>query len=305
MPPQRQTEIKPMTAIKRFLFSILILLRHGTPSPDFAILPKTKIPVSINPADSRAYKKLLLDFVRGRESTPMRFWREHVSSLNNPLCLDIGANYGEVMANAKYTEARCIAIEANPELITHLYRTKAGHPQGANIEIVECILGEAKNLETCFYYSPQWTGGGTARPVQGNDLKTIRQKTDTLDSILAEVNTEANKTLLMKIDVEGFEGKVFAGFTSLSNWPAVIGILEFSTHMLKQAGTEPKTFFNFLNNHFNVFLSKRRSTNLYSLNYYLDLERYFSGIDFHCDLVFATDQILLANNWSISPIQHG
>ena len=291
--------------IKRLKQSFLktrVWLRYKNYHPDTVTLPISKASVSINPSDNRAYKKLVLDFVRGRESTPMRFWREHVATLDNPLCLDIGANYGEVMANADYSCAECIAIEANPALITFLNKTRQMHPQGQSIFIQECILGDTAGDLKSFCFSPEWTGGGTARTIDNPNLTVIQQKTDTLDSILAEKPDK--RALLMKLDVEGFEARVFSGFSSIKSWQAIIGIMEFGTAMLQQAGTDPKQFFHFLSSNFDVFLSQRRSTHLLSIDSYTDLEFFYSRTDFHCDLVFTTARSLLAPNWSVTPLVH-
>lgn len=285
--------------LKRLLLSPAIYLRHGSLRPDAIQLPGTNKRVHLNPDDDRAYKKLVMDSARGRVSTPMRFWREHVQAHPGALCLDVGANYGECFAFADYPNSFCIAVEANPTLLPYLLRTRDGHPDAARIHVESCLVGAEDGIECSLFYSPKWTGGGSAVKAR-EGLTEARVKGRSLDALLAEQPDWQSSPLIMKMDVEGFEGHVLAGFGELFHRDRAVGILEFDTTMLRRAGTNPRELYEHLASRFHIYLSQAKSRTLDPISAWADLVRRAKDGELHRDLVFCTHPDMLAPGWRVA-----
>ncbi len=274
-----------------------VLVTHKCLRPKHICLRGSDHKIYINPYDDRAYKKLVIDSTtRRRETTPLRFWRTHNSYYKSGLFLDVGSNYGEFMASGRYVNSNSIAIEANPTLIPYLNRTRDDHPQQNRIHIVNALVASTDRKEASLYYSPKWTGSGSAVR-RSEELTEAKIQTRTLDSILHETRTPTDGPLIFKMDIEGFEGEAFSGFKTIENFSIVVGVLEFDTAMLKAAKTEPLEFFNFLLKKFHIFLTHRNSTKLQIISDWKILANSFKKNDFHCDLVVVTDPNALAPGW--------
>lgn len=286
--------------LKRLILAPLILARHGSLLPGAVTLPDSSQRVYLNPADDRAYKKLVMDSARGRISTPMHFWRDHGRALNPCLALDVGANYGEVFAFGDYAHSRCIAVEANPTLHPFLEKTRADHPDAPRIRLEACLVGDVEGGEGSLFFSPTWTGGGSAIP-GGAHLQEAKVKRRSLDAIVAELPDWQDSPLLLKMDVEGYEGHALAGFDDLFRRERVAGIMEFDTGMLKKAGTDPEALFQKLARRFAVYLTYPRQRRLGPLGQWADLRTtmdHKGGGEFHCDLAFFSRPDLIAPSWT-------
>lgn len=284
--------------LKRILLAPSILARYGTLKPGSVLLPGTRHRVHFNPDDDRAYKKLVMDSARGRVSTPMRFWREHVAAHMPALCLDVGANYGECFAYAEYPQSLCIAVEANPTLLPYLRHTREAHQDAERIQLESCLVGAVDGVECSLYYSPKWTGGGSAVRSEGQ-LTEARVPGHTLDTLVARHPAWQETPLILKMDVEGYEGRALEGFTHLFQRKQVVGIMEFDTAMLRRAGTDPHTLFERLVRHFKIYLTRARSRELLPVADWAALSRHASGGDLHRDLVFCTHPDMLAPGWRV------
>jgi FkbM family methyltransferase len=284
--------------IKRLLLTPLILARYGTVWPDQVVLPGSTHRVAINPRDDRAYKKLVMDSVRRRLSTPMVFWRDHVAHLTPSLCMDIGANYGECFAFGDYPASRCVAVEANPILVPYLERTRDAHPDAERIAVVSCLASEKDGGEGELFYTEKWTGGGSA--LRGDEYsQSARVPCRSMDAVAAENDPQAQGPLVIKMDVEGYEGRVLAGFSSLFARERAAGILEFSTTMLGKAGTPADAVFGRLAERFSLYLTFRRSRRLLPLADWAAFRRRFPAPHAHCDLAFFSDPTCIAPGWRV------
>lgn len=284
--------------LKRLFLAPLILARHGSLRPRSIVLPDSSHRVHLNADDDRAYKKLVMDSTRGRVSTPMQFWRDHVRALTPALCLDIGANYGECFAFGDYPQSLCIAVEANPVLLPYLERTRADHPDAARIEIESCLVGDRDGEDATLYYSPTWTGGGSAVK-SGEHLASAQVKSRTLDAIVAAHPEWRDRPLVLKMDVEGYEGHALAGFDDLFQRVNAVGIMEFDTNMLARAGTDAEALFKRLAERFSVYLTFSRKRLLQPLMSWGALQRHASGGNFHRDLAFFSRPDLVAPGWVV------
>jgi FkbM family methyltransferase len=255
--------------------------------------------VHLNPDDDRAYKKLVMDSARRRISTPMHFWRDHVRAASPCLCLDVGANYGECFAFGDYPPGSlCIPVEANPVLLPFLERTRSGHPDADRIRIESCLVGDTDGVESSLFYSPTWTGGGSAVN-SGADLQEAKVMSRTLDAIVAACPDWRDSPLVIKMDVEGYEGRALAGFNDLFRRDKVVGIMEFDTRMLKRADTDPEALFNRLADRFSVFLTFPKQRRLQPVRKWAELMQHGSGDDLHCDLAFFSRPDLIAPSWTL------
>jgi len=264
--------------------------------PDSVSLPGADRRVAIDPRDGRAYKKLVVESVRGRVSTPMMFWRDHVARHKGGLYLDIGANYGECLAYGDYPDGMCVGVEANTLLVPYLEETRRLHPDSERIRIVSALVSDRPYETARLFFDPAWTGEGSAcehRP----GLKALEVSTDTLENIIGASGASPAKPLVMKMDVEGHEGRVIEGFPSLFLMPDAIGIMEFDTRMLHRAGTEPKTLFERLTSRFQVYLTFNRERRLLPLDSWESLARFGREGKLHRDLVFATSTEMVCPEW--------
>ncbi len=285
-----------MNQLKRLALTPLVLWKHGSPYPSSIRLGPAGTKVHLNPADDRAFKKLVMDTARGRESTPMQFWREHAAIHARATMLDIGANYGECIFSPAYQQQTCIAIEANPGLCEYLERSRRDHCHVDRISIVNALLGARQAADVPFYFYPNWTGGGSGVAPLRDGAQRVHVSETTLDKVLDQHSVDYSEPLLFKIDVEGFEAKVFRGFQQIDRFEKRLGILEFDTEMIERSGESPAAFFADLIQSHTVFLSRLRSRHLLRLDSWKELAERYDG-HFHCDLVVTSSLDLLAPQW--------
>jgi FkbM family methyltransferase len=276
---------------KRLALTPLILAKYGKLNPTSVRMPGCMHAISINPQDGRAYKKLVMDTVRGRISTPAQFFRDHVEKLKPAAALDIGSNYGECFCYTRFgVETTCIAVEGNNTLRPYLERTRMGHPDATRIAVETCLLGDTDHQQGALYFDVKWTGGGSAAP-EHEDMSVSKVETRTADSLLAQHGI-ADGAIVFKMDVEGYEGKVINGFTRLFESKAVAGILEFDTLMLKRAGTNSQELFSKLSKKFLVYKATKHKKLVET-----SWEILSANGDFHCDLAVFSDKSLIAEGW--------
>lgn len=160
-------------------------------------------------------------------------WRSANRLLKPELILDIGANYGEVALSATYSQPCTIVLfEANPNLAGLLRRSIAAHPNRANIRLEECAASDRAGTLT-FHINCKNSGRSSARSVSGADWQEIAVPSKSVESCLGGTNF---KSVLFKIDVEGFEGYVLRGMHHLlRSGASFVGIIEFSRHHLDAA----------------------------------------------------------------------
>lgn len=121
----------------------------------------------------------------------------------------------------------------------------------------------------------------------------------TSDAIVAAYPDWQNSSLVIKMDVESYEGHALAGFSDLFRREQAVGIMEFDTHMLAAAGTDPETLFNRLTDRFSVFLIYPRKKKLHPIKCWGELRKHATEGTFHRDLAFFSRPDLIANSWNI------
>jgi len=282
--------------LKHQLFGLGVLARYGTFYPREVSLAETGHLIAVDPQDQRAWRKIILESVRGRVSTPMMFWRDHVARHRGGLYLDVGANYGECAAHGDYPAGYCIAVEANSNLIPYLEQTRQLHADRDRIVIANALVDREPAESASLWFAPIWTGGGSA-VASAPGLSEVVVPAKTLQQIVESLPLTADAPLVMKMDVEGHEARALEGFPGLFERPAAVGILEFDTEMLGRAGSDPQAFFSELARHFEVYLTTRRSRTLMKLSGWRDLCEAAGSAHFHRDLVFARTRESICPGW--------
>jgi FkbM family methyltransferase len=159
--------------------------------------------------------------------------------------LDIGANCGYYTAlflSRSGPESRVIAIEPDPQCFAFLERTVAAN-QGRNVTCLR--MAASDGCGTARLYRNLDNRGDNR--LYANDLATsfCEVETDTVDSMLERLGVRSVN--LVKLDVQGFEGKVLRGMRkTLAEAPRLILMSEFWPHGLAQGGTDPSWVVEFL-----------------------------------------------------------
>ena len=155
--------------------------------------------------------------------------------------LDVGANCGYYTALFLAhcgLDSRVVALEPDPQCFEFLSRTVAANGG----ERVDCLQMAASNSAGVAHLYRNLDNRGDNR-LYSNDLATSQceVRTDTIDSILAEIGLK--ELSLIKMDVQGYEGRVLQGMRhTLSNAPVLTILSEFWPWGLRQAGTDPAVF---------------------------------------------------------------
>ncbi len=163
--------------------------------------------IYVNPSDERG-KKLLE--ARGNFTPPaLRLWQELLCSSDWTCVLDVGANYGEMLANGGLpARATIVAIEPNREILPYLKKTLHGI---GGIKLYEIAVSDREGVSQLLI-TKDWSG--TVRLVEGEGDVTV--KTMTLEQIVrAECPDIDAAKVILKIDVEGYEAKALSGLMPL------------------------------------------------------------------------------------------
>lgn len=169
--------------------------------------------IFVNPRDPRGRA---LKESRGN-SNPMSLllWRELVRALAWDVVVDVGANYGEMLAGVDLAGVgKTIAFEPNETVLPYLRRTlnELAHP----VELRSEAVGHANGSLT-FTEDVSWSGRsgldvGSALRMRAHDMREYEVPVVTLDSVI-ELSDRPN--VCVKIDVEGTELDVLTGAVEL------------------------------------------------------------------------------------------
>ncbi|QDT52338.1 hypothetical protein Pan44_03470 [Caulifigura coniformis] len=283
--------------------------RYGVDHPSVVTLPGSPHPIHIDPADSRAWKILVMAPLFGRLARNQTFWRQGCSRLTPSLALDIGLNFGECLFAADYDiRTELHAYEANPRLREYVTRSLAAHPARNQMRLHFGLVSDRPGPAATFYIDQRWSGGSSAiaglKPEERDRYQPVQVPVLSVDSTLA--NSAANRpggTLVFKIDVEGYEFRVLEGMqTTLSAPRWSLGLIEFDTALLKKAGESLEGYFAFLQERFEVYAFVRdcRAIRARTWN---ELRALFRKPEFHTDLLLASgeaDEALVGflNEWT-------
>ena len=213
---------------------------------------KIKSATRVNPL-ARKIKSHVTALKLGLES-PMRTLVRHCSKIENLVLLDIGANVGQFTVDIKNLgfQHSIISYEPIPELFRKLERNSK---KFKNWEVRNIGIG-SKNGN--FEINVSDSGGKSSSFLNMKDIHLMNfPGTGFIDRVVVPVSTipaEINNLglipsqLVLKIDVQGFEGEVLKGSREiLSEIPFCY--IELSLHSLYEGEPEILEILNLLANH--------------------------------------------------------
>jgi FkbM family methyltransferase len=146
--------------------------------------------------------------------------------------IDVGANYGEMLANGKLPKsARIMAVEPNTRVLPFLKKTLSGLD---GVKLFEVALSD-KEGHAKFLVNENWSGLSRIVP---DGSETTMVPTTTLEKLLKMDGMPLNEMrVLVKIDVEGHEVNVLRGMIDalpfLQNFCALIEIAHMNEIHIK------------------------------------------------------------------------
>jgi FkbM family methyltransferase len=232
----------PAMGLRVIAWDALRLMRHGTLRPSEIWLPEAPSPLSVDPGDRRASRLIARMAIRGEMTVARRLWIDAIAHIRPSLAMDIGVNYGECLFGVTYpVGTTALGVEANPLLLPFIQRSLERHPCRESIRVRHALVGDVDGSVAELRFDPGYSG--TASAVASADSAFLDQATVptvTLDRLVedAGVCRAGADSIVFKLDVEGFEGHVMRGFTSLARYRRVIGIIEINEDMLRRSGVD-------------------------------------------------------------------
>lgn len=123
--------------------------------------------------------------------------------------IDVGANVGAwaTTVTAVFPQAPILLIDGNPECRSTLEAIATASPPPS--EAVSAALGPDPRESVSFYQAGH--GSGLLRELTVNRWGTIEVPMTTLDRVACRMGDPAARTLLLKLDVQGYELEVLKG----------------------------------------------------------------------------------------------
>jgi FkbM family methyltransferase len=279
-------------AFKQAYLVPLSLLRYGAIHPRRAKLRGCDNWIYIDPADPCAIKKVVQEPLRGKVSANLIFWREFNAHLKPELVVDVGLNYGECLFGTNYApQTRLWGFEANPRLMPYLEQSRSEHPDGARMTLTNCLVADAPAENVSFLVNPKWSGQSSAvREINASPgALEFKLPARTLDAVIP-TTAATGKTLLFKMDIEGYESRAMQGFdTTLKAVRQAVGFLEFTPQFMRWAGIEPEAFFARLQQSFNIYCyANVRTRTVMPISTYAALPARHGGLFTGADLLLAS-----------------
>lgn len=240
-------------AWKTFHRNRKIKRHYGELNPTHASVIGGSIPIRVDPADGRARKKLLLDSIRGRDSSNHHFWFTMLERYKPTVCIDIGLNYGEcLLAGRLPDDSHGYGFEANANLKPFIDETLQAHPDADRLHLCFSPVADKAGDEVTLWIDPEWSGKSTVAG-HGNDaLVPVKTTTVTVDGQVPR--PVADDRLLFKIDIEGFEPVAFRGMQeTIATAGRVVGFSEFGPMDLQSKGVDLDAYWAFLAERFSIY----------------------------------------------------
>ena len=232
-------------AVRRARRRVEIVRRTGQLRPDHIALAASGHVIYVDPEDERG-REIVRGLGRGHQPALVALWRQAVEVVEPALVLDIGANYGELVLNARYPAGSLVlAIEANPRVAPLLRRSIAAHPDADRIELHDVLAGPTDEGSDHLLVDPGWSGTAGTSLDHTRDGRTLVDLTIAVRTVDALVGDRSNPgPLLVKIDTEGSEGQVLSGMGRvLTDATAVVALVEFDPVLLRRQGSDPDQIF--------------------------------------------------------------
>lgn len=191
--------------------------------------------------DWRAFWLATRNDVNPQTRVPLRA----LLDLKPSLYVDVGANYGEFVAEALARGIRTVAIEPNPDLVACLQRTFGQHERltilneaAADLPDGEVLLATKPGLSGYSSLTPSVVEASVGPVVVTEKVSFIRVRCRTLSSMLEGIADLPS--VVLKVDVEGHEIDVLRGamrvLERVDEWWAIL--VEFDPEFLVRRGLD-------------------------------------------------------------------
>ncbi len=251
----------------------------------------------VSPQDNRGFR--LRRHVGVLQPVISFTWRRIIELIQPTTVIDIGANYGEVTFCARYPRsAEIYMVEPNPHLLPYLERSRAAHRDGGRMRLIDRVASD-RNGDVAFTVDEKWSGTSSAigqieDPAssfkgQGPErFCELRVEAIRVDDLLAEMPDGRLRSLALKMDVEGYEGRVLQGMMGvLRRTGRFVGIVEFDADNLQRAGTPPAEVL--------TLMRKFGTVARFGHDGQLVIVESAEPPTAHCDLVFTSDASILSD----------
>jgi FkbM family methyltransferase len=163
----------------------------------------------VDPSDQRAATMLRRD--GDMHPAASALWRHALGMTRWDHVVDIGANYGEMLVGTPLPDdATITAIEPSTRVLPYVVETlRLARPQA---RVLSYAVSDTEGQVT-LYEDLTWSGNSTLSGAWVTDKadhlwRPVRVPAITLTALLGEIGVAWPETLLMKIDIEGYERKV-------------------------------------------------------------------------------------------------
>lgn len=178
-----------------------------------------------------------------------------IKNIYNPnIFIDVGANIGfmSVFFNKIFNLEKTIIIEPNNKLIPIIEKNCIEN-QIKNYIILDKIVGDTEGIEHEFQINEMLSVDSRVSSLK-ESFHTIKAYETTIDEIIKNQKISYNSSVIIKIDTQGFEERVFNGMIkTLKNFNDFIVIMEFAPYWLELQNTDSNKFINTILENFNVF----------------------------------------------------
>ena len=290
--------------LRASLSDVLLLLRYGTRHPSAVWIPGSPVPIQINPHDHRARHLIARRAVRGNVSTARRLWRDAVLHLQPDIALDVGTNYGECLFGLRYPpQTHAIGIEANPALMPLVLRTLSTHPDRDRIRVIHGLVSDTSGSQAVLHIDPGFSGTASAvARAEGRLTDERNVSTVTIDDLIEAHERHAGcSSIVIKMDIEGFEGVAMRGFHRLNTFEQALGVVEFDLEYLTNAPVDGQALLDMLLQRGVVMDSARGPRELRRVESLPELQALHTsnGGGIHTDLVFVSSLDVLPPGWIV------
>lgn len=272
----------------KMLIDLGILLKYKTLNikkiPNKIVLPSSNA-LYVNSDENRGRALLIKNGVTQKRLT--HFWSNAVKEYLPDLIIDVGVNYGECLFSTTYPgQTKIYGIEANRHLLKYIKKSRDVHPNKSQIAIINAFASDKDDEQKTFFVDKHWSGTSSASYMPShNMIEEMPVKTITIDSLMKENLT--NKTVLFKVDVEGYEAFVLKGMTRIMEESAsTIGFIEFNSEYIEKSSVHADDFFTFLQTYFTIYVYKEDDTLIKADHLtYEDLQNMFDTGYIHTDFI--------------------
>ncbi|MCR2806643.1 FkbM family methyltransferase [Paenibacillus soyae] len=258
------------------------------------IISGTNHPIYVDPKDVKGAS--LIRYKGVSQPRVVQRWRTMASKLNPDLIIDAGVNYGEIVLSALYpAHASITVIDANEVLRPYLLRSMKEHPNGSQFRYIHALASDQMLDSATFYVDKARSGNSSAYHLGNRAFDEVKVRSVTIDSLF-RTNETNGKTLLFKLDVEGYEWQVLRGMKRiLAESKEAAGCIEFNMNYMKNKGIDIGAYMQFLSEHFHLYALGDAGKLTAIEPPYLENTKAFFARDTSCnDLILLSDNRLLS-----------